>query len=117
MRLKDILQSLDTEANTSAARSAARTAGGVVPVEDADFIVVGGGVYGAAIAYELVVRGSSVTLLEADHLASRASGGPGKRAVRANTRNSRELSFAREALALWPSLSEELGSDTGFERL
>jgi sarcosine oxidase subunit beta len=88
-----------------------------MPVEDADFIVVGGGVYGAAIAYELVVRGSSVTLLEADHLASRASGGPGKRAVRANTRNSRELSFAREALTLWPSLSEELGSDTGFERI
>lgn len=84
---------------------------------DADFVVVGGGVYGAALAYELVVRGASVTLLEADQLASRASGGPGKRGVRANGRNSRELSLAREALAMWPGLSEELGSETGFERL
>lgn len=84
---------------------------------EADFIVVGGGVYGAAIAYELVSKGSSVTLLEADRLASRASGGPGKRGVRANGRNSRELPFAREALAMWPQLSAELGSDTGFEGL
>jgi sarcosine oxidase subunit beta len=86
-------------------------------VEKSDFVVVGGGVYGAALAYELVVRGSSVTLLEADRLASRASGGPGKRGVRANGRNSLELSLAREALAMWPSLSEELGSETGFEQL
>lgn len=86
-------------------------------MEEADFVVVGGGVYGAALAYELVVRGSSVTLLEAGQLAQRASGGPGKRGVRANERNSRELSLAREALAMWPTLSEELGSETGFERL
>lgn len=86
-------------------------------MEEADFVVVGGGVYGAALAHELVVRGSSVTLLEAGQLASRASGGPGKRGVRANGRNSRELSLAREALAMWPSLSAQLGSDTGFEPL
>lgn len=86
-------------------------------MEQADFVVVGGGVYGAALTYELVVRGSSVTLLEAGRLAARASGGPGKRGVRANGRNSRELSLAREALARWPRLSAELGSETGFEQL
>jgi sarcosine oxidase subunit beta len=85
-------------------------------VEEADFVVVGGGVYGAALAYELVVRGSSVTLLEAGRLAERASGGPGKRGVRANGRNSRELLLAREALEIWPGLSQELGADTGFEQ-
>ncbi|MTD53236.1 NAD(P)/FAD-dependent oxidoreductase [Amycolatopsis pithecellobii] len=86
-------------------------------MEVADFIVVGGGVYGASLAYELVIRGSSVTVLEAGRLASRASGGPGKRGVRANGRNSRELVLAREALAIWPALAAELGGDTGFERL
>src|SRR4051812_530752 len=86
-------------------------------VDEADFVVVGGGVYGAALAYELVVRGASVALLEAGRLAERASGGPGKRGVRANGRNSRELPLAREALALWPTLSQELGADTGFEQL
>ncbi|WP_165547194.1 NAD(P)/FAD-dependent oxidoreductase [Kribbella sindirgiensis] len=86
-------------------------------MEETDFVVVGGGVYGAALAYELVVRGASVTLLEAGRLATRASGGPGKRGVRANGRNSRELSLAREALTRWPDLSAELGSETGFERI
>jgi sarcosine oxidase, subunit beta len=88
-----------------------------MPVEEADFVIVGGGMYGAALAYELAGRGSSVTLLEAGRLASRASGGPGKRGVRANGRNSRELPLAREALVMWPGLSAELGAETGFEQL
>lgn len=86
-------------------------------MEDTDFVVVGGGVYGAALAYELVKSGSSVTLLEAGHLAERASGGPGKRGVRATLRNSRELPLVRESLAMWPTLAKELGAETGFERL
>ncbi|MFG1921855.1 NAD(P)/FAD-dependent oxidoreductase [Cryptosporangium sp. NPDC048952] len=86
-------------------------------MDDADFLIVGGGVYGTALAYEIVSTGSSVTLVEADRLATRASGGPGKRGVRANGRNSRELPLVHEALAQWPSLSELLGAETGFERL
>jgi sarcosine oxidase subunit beta len=86
-------------------------------MQESDFIVIGGGVYGASFAHELAVRGSSVTLLEAGELAQRASGGPGKRGVRANARHSAELSLAREALSAWPSLSKELDGDTGFERL
>jgi sarcosine oxidase subunit beta len=86
-------------------------------MQEAEFIVVGGGVYGAAFAHELVVRGSSVTLLEAGALAQRASGGPGKRGVRANARHSTELPLAREALTLWPGLSARLDGDTGFELL
>jgi sarcosine oxidase subunit beta len=86
-------------------------------VGDPDFVVVGGGVYGAALSYELVNSGSSVLLLEAGRLAQRASGGPGKRGVRANGRNSRELTLAREAIELWPVLPTELRADIGFERL
>lgn len=84
---------------------------------DADFLVVGGGLYGAAITYELTQAGSSATLLEASRLAARASGGPGKRGVRANLRNSNELVLARESLELWPHLASLLGSETGFEGL
>jgi sarcosine oxidase subunit beta len=86
-------------------------------MEETDFVIVGGGVYGAALAYELVAGGSSVTLLEAGTLGSRASGGPGKRGVRANQRNSRELTLARDSLAVWPTLADDLDGDTGFERL
>ena len=39
-----------------------------------DVLVVGGGVVGAATAYHLARRGVSVTLLEADRLASGATG-------------------------------------------
>jgi len=39
-----------------------------------DVVIVGGGVIGAACAYELASRGASVTLVERDHLAAHASG-------------------------------------------
>jgi len=39
-----------------------------------DVVIVGGGVIGAACAFELASRGASVTLLERDHLAAHASG-------------------------------------------
>ncbi len=39
-----------------------------------DVVIVGGGVIGAACAYELASRGASVTLIERDHLAAHASG-------------------------------------------
>jgi glycine/D-amino acid oxidase-like deaminating enzyme len=42
--------------------------------QSTDVLVIGGGIVGAATAYELARRGRSVTLLEADELASGATG-------------------------------------------
>lgn len=39
-----------------------------------DMVIVGGGVIGAACAFELAACGASVTLVERDHLAAHASG-------------------------------------------
>ena len=39
-----------------------------------DVLVIGGGIVGASTAYQLAKRGASVTLLEADRLASGATG-------------------------------------------
>ena len=39
-----------------------------------DVVIVGGGIIGAACAYELASRGASVSLVERDHLAAHASG-------------------------------------------
>ncbi|MCB0127418.1 MAG: FAD-binding oxidoreductase, partial [Caldilineaceae bacterium] len=82
-----------------------------------DYIIVGGGVYGCGIAWELARRGAAVLLLEAGALAGGASGGLGKRGVRANGRDLRELPLMRMAYEQWPTLHDELGHDTGYERV
>ncbi|KAB1185367.1 MULTISPECIES: FAD-binding oxidoreductase [Haloferax] len=81
-----------------------------------DYIVVGGGVYGAGTAWELASRGEDVLLLEAEEIASGASGGLGKRGVRANGRDLRELPLMNLAYDLWPTLSDRIGAETGYER-
>lgn len=81
-----------------------------------DFVIVGGGGIGCATAYHLAKAGRSVTVLEAEAIGSGASGGLGKRAIRANSRDLREMHLIREAYDLWPVLDEELGGPTGFQR-
>lgn len=82
-----------------------------------DFIIVGGGVYGMATAYQLARMGAeSVAVLERESPASGASGGFGQRGVRANRRDLRELPLMREANLVWPTLHEELDGETGFVR-
>ena len=81
-----------------------------------DFVVVGGGVIGAGVAWALARRGAPVLLVEAEHVASGASGGLGKRGVRANGRDLRELPLMRLAYERWPTLAEEIGAPTGYER-
>ncbi len=83
----------------------------------ADFVIIGAGIYGVATALALASRGASVVVLEARDVAAEASGGVGKRGVRANGRDLRELPLMREAYALWPRLHERLGAPTGYEQV
>jgi sarcosine oxidase subunit beta len=83
----------------------------------AAFVIVGGGIYGVATAWHLASRGADVLVLEAGDIAAGASGGLGKRGVRANGRDVRELPLMRLAYDLWPSLHETLGAETGYERV
>ncbi|MGH2486282.1 MAG: NAD(P)/FAD-dependent oxidoreductase, partial [Ktedonobacterales bacterium] len=82
-----------------------------------DFVVMGGGVYGCATAWELARRGARVIVLEARTVAAGASGGLGKRGVRACGRDPRELPLMRLAYDLWPALADEIGAATGYERI
>ncbi len=83
----------------------------------AEFVIVGGGIYGVATAWALATQGAQVLLLEAREVAAGASGGLGKRGVRANGRDVRELPLMRLAYDLWPTLHETLGGATGYERV
>ena len=83
----------------------------------ADYLIVGGGIYGCTVAWELAKRGAEVQLLEAKTVASGASGGLGERGVRANGRDRRELPLMRLAYDIWTHLHEQIGGDTGYRRL
>ncbi len=84
---------------------------------EADFVIVGGGVHGCAAAFELGRQGAEVVLIERGQIASGASGGPGKRGVRANLRDPRELPLMRLSYEIWPTLDQTLGRPTGYERI
>ena len=81
-----------------------------------DFIIVGAGVYGAATAWWLAQRGASAIVLDSRDIATRASGGPGRRGVRANARDKAELPLMRHAYELWPQLHEVLDAEPFYER-
>ena len=79
----------------------------------ADVVVIGGGVIGSSIAYQLARRGVRVTLLEAREVASAASGASAG-GVRQQGRDPRELAIAMRAIAMWPTLADELGADLDY---
>ncbi|WP_073954158.1 FAD-binding oxidoreductase [Thalassospira sp. TSL5-1] len=78
--------------------------------EQADIVIIGGGIQGAASAYYLQKAGMSVVLLEKDTIASHQSG----RAwgfVRQQGRDPVELPLMKACIAIWPELERELGAD------
>ena len=80
----------------------------------ADVIILGGGVIGCSIAYNLARRGVMPLVIEENEIgfggSSRNGGG-----VRQSARDPRELPFAMHAVQnIWPGLSEELGSDVEY---
>ena len=84
--------------------------------EGHDYVVVGGGIYGCGVAWELAKRGADVLLLESGTIAGGASGGTGKRGIRANGRDPREFPLMSMAYEMWPGLEGELGAPTGYVR-
>ena len=80
-----------------------------------DVAIVGGGIAGAAAAWELARAGVRVALLEKGLIGAEQScrnwGW-----CRQQNRDERELPLAILALRMWETLSQDLGGDTGFRR-
>jgi glycine/D-amino acid oxidase-like deaminating enzyme len=81
----------------------------------ADVVVIGGGIVGAAAAYFLARRGRPVALVEkgvvGGEQSSRNWGW-----CRQQNRDARELPLAIRSMELWDALAAEIGEDTGFRR-
>ena len=78
-------------------------------------IVVGGGVVGTSIAWQLARKGASVTLIEQRKIAAAASGASAG-GVRQQGRDPREMPLAIAAIARWEHLEEELDADIHYYR-
>jgi len=81
----------------------------------ADVVVVGGGVIGCAIAYELVVAGLDVVLLEAGELGagstSKAAGG-----VRSSFSDPVNIAMGKRGLEVYARFKERFDQDIDFRR-
>lgn len=83
------------------------------PTAEADVIVVGGGIMGAASAFFLRRRGRSVILLERGLVGQQASG-TNFGNVRRQGRFLPQLPLANRSRAIWGRLNELLGEDAEF---
>lgn len=81
----------------------------------AEVVIIGGGVMGCAIAYELASRGVSATIIEQREVAASASGASAG-GVRQQGRDLRELPLALKAIPRWPGLADRLGADVEYRR-
>ena len=82
-----------------------------------DFLVIGGGVIGSAIAYHLARAGQAVLVVERDAPAiSPAASWASAGGVRRQGRDEREAALASAACVRWPSLEAELDADLHYRQ-
>ena len=81
-----------------------------------DVVIIGGGVHGLAIAYELAKRGvKDVAVLERSYIGSGASG-RNTAIIRSNYRTVEGVSFYDESVRIYEGLSAELGFNVLFSQ-
>lgn len=81
----------------------------------ADVVVIGGGVIGTSIAYQLARRGMNVALVDRQGLAAGTSGSAAVGVQMQTKTPGAKLSFALESLAMHRTLTDELGRDYEFD--
>jgi glycine/D-amino acid oxidase-like deaminating enzyme len=82
---------------------------------EADVVIIGGGIIGAASAFYLAAHGLKTVLIEKDQVAAQQSG-RNWGFVRSQYRDPAELPLAMEALSIWPTLEATLGRDIGWRQ-
>ncbi|HEX16986.1 MAG TPA: FAD-binding oxidoreductase [Thermoplasmatales archaeon] len=80
-----------------------------------DVAIVGGGINGCSLAYQLSKRGLRVALFERDYLCSGATGRCGA-GIRQQWSTKENIVLAKESVRIFENLSRELGEDIGFRQ-
>ena len=83
--------------------------------EKADAVIIGGGVMGCAIAYNLAKEGLKPVVIERSDIGGEASGSNGG-GVRQSARNLKEMPLAMESIQIYSQLHEELDMDVEYVR-
>ncbi len=83
--------------------------------EKADAVIIGGGVMGCAIAYNLAKEGLKPVVIEKSDIGGDASGSNGG-GVRQSARNLKEMPLAMESIQIYGQLHEELDMDVEYVR-
>jgi sarcosine oxidase subunit beta len=83
--------------------------------DKADAVIIGGGVMGCAIAYNLAKEGLKPVVIEKSDIGGEASGSNGG-GVRQSARNLKEMPLAMESIQIYGQLHEELGMDVEYVR-
>jgi len=83
--------------------------------DKADIVIIGGGVMGCAIAYNLAKAGLKPVVIEKSDIGGEASGSNGG-GVRQSARNLKEMPLAMESIQIYGQLHEELGMDVEYVR-
>ena len=81
--------------------------------QKADAVIIGGGVMGCAIAYNLAKEGLKSVVIEKSDIGGEASGSNGG-GVRQSARNLKEMPLAMESIQIYGRLHEELGMDVEY---
>lgn len=82
-------------------------------IQEADVLVVGGGLHGTSSAFHMAKRGAKVIVLEADYVA-RHSSGVNAGGVRTLGRPVPEIPLALMSREIWHGMTDLLGEDGGF---
>ena len=82
-------------------------------LQEADVLVIGGGLHGSSSAFHMARRGASVIVLEADYV-GRHSSGVNAGGVRTLGRPLPEIPLALMSREIWHALPDTIGDDGGF---
>lgn len=84
-------------------------------MQDADVLIIGGGIIGSSIAWQLSRRGTRVLVLEKNDVASGSAGATDGVVGYHTKKPGAQLDLAVQSIAMFRTLADELGEDIAFD--